>query len=141
MGTDHPKGYSDTLMDHFLHPRNVGEIPHADGIGAMGDPSCGDHLRVWIKVDPAHRLTDVKFKCKGCPAAVACASRMTELAIGSDLDRASELTDEAIEDALGGLPPDKRHCSNLAAGARYEAILDHVVRTVGHHRATGGQAR
>ena len=131
MGKDHPKGYSEALMDHFLHPRNVGEIPHADGVGSVGDPTCGDHLQVWIQVDDSDCLSDVKFRCKGCPAAIACASTMTELAIGADLDRASEITDEVVEDALGGLPPEKRHCSNLAAAALYEAILDYIVRAVG----------
>lgn len=127
MSTQGQGRYSPTIMDHFLNPRNVGEIPDADGVGGTGDPGCGDSLRVWIQVRDNH-LTDVRFRCKGCPAAIACASCMTELAIGTDLDEASEITDEVVEDALGGLPPEKRHCSNLAADALYNAIMDHIVR-------------
>ena len=130
MTGESPRGYTDALMDHFLHPRNVGEIPDADGAGGMGDPDCGDFLQVWIKVDDDNRLTDVKFRCKGCPAAIACGSVMAELAVGADLDAASEITDEVVEDALGGLPPSKRHCSNMAAAALQEAILDFIVRAI-----------
>ena len=121
--------YGKLVLEHFRRPRNVGEIPDADGIGRVEDPSCGDFLQVWIKVGEDQRLTNVKFLCKGCPAAIACGSVMTELAIGKTLDEASEITDEVVEEALGGLPEQKRHCSNLAADALYGAILDHIVRT------------
>ena len=130
MTAPHPQGYSERLLEHFLHPRNVGEIADADGVGRVGDPACGDVLAVWIKVDEGQRLTDVRFKCRGGPTAIACASVMTELAIGADLDEAAAVTDERIDDALGGLPPAKRHCSNLAAAALDKAILDHILRTV-----------
>jgi len=133
MGAQHPQGYSERLVDHFLQPRNVGEIADADGAARVGDPACGDVLAVWIKVNADHRLTDVRFKCRGCPTAIACASMMTELAVGADLDEASEITDETVEDALGGLPPAKRHCSSLAATALNNAIFDHILRGV--HRA------
>ena len=121
--------YNEIILEHFRRPRNVGEIPDADGVGRVGDPACGDFLQVWIKVGEDQRLTDVKFRCKGCPAAIACGSIMTELAVGKTLDEASEITDEAVDEALGGLPEEKRHCSNLAADALYGAILDHIVRS------------
>ena len=130
MDAEHPQGYSAQLLDHFLHPRNVGEIAGADGHARLGDPACGDVLEVWIRVDGAQRLSDVKFKCRGCPTAIACSSMMTELAIGLDLDEAASLTDERVEAALGGLPEAKRHCSNLAAEALGHAVENHVLRTL-----------
>ncbi|MFW6108497.1 MAG: iron-sulfur cluster assembly scaffold protein [bacterium] len=130
MSAKHPQGYSERLLDHFLHPRHVGAMPDADGSARVGDPSCGDVLEVWIRVDDQQRLTDVTFKCRGCPTAIACASAMTELAIGADLDQAAEIADEQVEEALGGLPAAKRHCSNLAADALHEAIFDHVGRAL-----------
>ena len=131
MDSAHPHGYSRELLDHFLHPRNVGEIAEADGRARVTHPDCDDELHVWITVDGDQRLTDVKFKCRGCPTAIACASVMTTLAIGADLDEASEIAPEAVEDALGGLSPEKRHCSSLAAGALHEAVRDHIARAVG----------
>ena len=121
--------YSKTLLDHFLNPRNVGEIPDADGVAGIGDPSCGDFLKVWIKVRDFH-IVDIRFKCKGCPAAIATASVMTELAKGRHVDEAAEITDEMIAEAVGGLPPEKAHCSNLGATALYEAIMSYVVGSV-----------
>ena len=135
MADDQPQGYSETLLDHFRHPRNVGRIPEPDGVGTVGDPACGDAMRVWIRVED-NRLADVKFQCKGCPAAIACGSAMTELATGRDLDSAAEITDEAVEDALGGLPESKRHCSNLAAAALEQAIYDHILRSCRPRDAT-----
>lgn len=122
--------YSDKIVDHFSNPRNVGEIPDADGMGLIGDPSCGDFMKVWIKVD-GNVLTDVKFKCQGCPAAIATGSIMTEMAIGKDLDEAMEISDEDIAEALGGMPESKRHCSNLGAEALNHAITEHVLRFIG----------
>jgi len=121
--------YTDAVREHFLHPRNVGEIPDADGIGSLGDPSCGDSVKVWIRVKN-ERLADIKFKVLGCPAAIATCSVMTELAMGKSLDDAYEITDEQIEEALGGLPDEKRHCSNLAAQALHEAIRDYIVKSI-----------
>lgn len=111
-----------------MSPRNVGEIPDADGVGSVGDPTCGDYLKVWIKVRNFH-IVDIKFKCRGCPAAIATASAMTELAKGKHVDEAAEITDEMIAQAVGGLPPQKEHCSNLAATALYEAIMNYVFRS------------
>jgi len=109
-----------------MSPRNVGEIEGADGTGQIGSVECGDILKVWIRVSNEH-LADIKYKVMGCPAAVAVCSMMSELAIGMHMDQACELTDEQIADALGGLPENKLHCSNLAATALHEAILDYVL--------------
>ena len=125
--------YSEKLLDHFFHPKNVGEIEDADGIGQIGDPSCGDVVKVWIKVRN-DRIVDIKFQVFGCPAAIATCSVMTELAMGTSLDEAAEITDEVVAEAVGELPPDKMHCSNLSATALYEAILDYVVKSVEKER-------
>ncbi|MFA6424639.1 MAG: iron-sulfur cluster assembly scaffold protein [Phycisphaerae bacterium] len=117
--------YSDNVLKHFMNPQNTGEIPDADGVGTIGSEECGDIIRVWIKVTDEH-LSDIKYKVFGCPAAIACCSMMTELAMGKHLDDASELTNEQVADALGGLPENKYHCSNLAASALRKAILDYV---------------
>ena len=121
--------YDDKLLDHFSHPRNVGEIEDADGVGQIGDSTCGDMVKVWIKVAD-DRITDVKFRAFGCPAAIATSSAMTELAMGKSLDEAAEITDEVVAHAVGGLSPDKGHCSNLSAVALYEAIMNYVVTSV-----------
>ena len=121
--------YSDEVMEHFRSPRNVGEIRDADGMGLIGDPSCGDSMQVWIKVDEKHHISEIKFKCKGCPAAIAVGSAMTEMAMGMHLDDAAEqITNEAVEMKVGGLPPTKRHCSNLAAATLNKAILDYILK-------------
>jgi nitrogen fixation NifU-like protein len=112
-----------------MNPRNTEEIPEADGVGTIGSEECGDMIRVWIKVTDEH-LTDIKYKVFGCPAAIACCSMMTELAMGKHLDDANELTDERVAEALGGLPAQKHHCSNLAASALHKAIMDYVFRSV-----------
>jgi nitrogen fixation NifU-like protein len=125
--------YGDRIVEHFLNPRNVGEIPDADGVGVVGDPSCGDYLKVWIKVKD-NRIVEAKFKCQGCPAAIATSSVMTEMALGKDLNEAAEISAEMIEEALGGLPEGKRHCSNLGADALYEAILSYIFQKGGDRR-------
>jgi nitrogen fixation NifU-like protein len=123
--------YSDKLMDHFRNPRNVGRLDAPDGVGTAGDTSCGDVLVVDIKVDRAtETIAAIAFQCRGCPAAIATSSAMTELALGLHLDDAAELTDEAIAAAVGGLPDEKRHCSNLGADALYNAIMDYVRREI-----------
>lgn len=119
--------YTQTLLDHFEHPRNVGEIADADGVGEMCDPSCGDFLKIWIKVEDEH-LADIKFKCKGCPAAIATASVLTEMAMGKHVDEAAEITNEMVADAIGGLPLEKLHCSNIGAEALWFAIEDYVFK-------------
>ena len=119
--------YKKELLDHFMNPRNVGEIAGADGVGAAGDPACGDFIKVWLKVEGVN-IADIKYKCRGCPSAIAAASAMSEIAIGMNIDAASELTDETIAEAIGGLSPDKMHCSNLAAAALYEAIMNWALK-------------
>jgi len=117
--------YSEKVMDHFRNPRNVGEIPDADGVGTVGNPVCGDVMTVSIKVKD-NRLVDVKFKTFGCGAAIATSSMITELAKGMTLKEALKITRSNIADALDGLPPIKMHCSNLAADALHAAIQDYL---------------
>lgn len=119
--------YSDMVIDHFINPRNAGYIPDPDGVGIMGDPSCGDFLRIYISVKD-NRIADIKFEIFGCPAAIATSSILTELAKGKNLDEALKLTDMDVVRALGGLPDPKVHCSNLGAGALHEAIHDYKKR-------------
>lgn len=116
--------YSEKVMDHFRNPRNVGEIPDADGVGSVGNPVCGDMMTISIKVKE-NKIADIKFKTFGCGAAVATSSMITELAKGKNLDDAMKITRENVADSLGGLPPVKMHCSNLAADALKEAIKDY----------------
>ena len=116
--------YSEKVMDHFKNPRNVGEIADADGIGTVGNPVCGDMMTIYIKVKEG-RIVDVKFKTFGCGAAVATSSMITEMAKGKSLDEALKITRSDVAENLGGLPPIKMHCSNLAADALHEAIKDY----------------
>ncbi|MFW6132777.1 MAG: iron-sulfur cluster assembly scaffold protein, partial [Planctomycetota bacterium] len=118
-----------TLLEHFRKPRNVGELADADGVGTAMAGACGDVMRLWIRVRD-ERIVAVRYKCKGCSSAIACGSVTTELARGKRLDEAAEITDEAVERAAGGLPADKRHCSNLGAAALESAIMDYVTRSV-----------
>ena len=111
-------------MEHFRNPRNVGEIPDPDGVGTVGNPVCGDMMTIYIKVKE-NRISDVKFKTFGCGAAVATSSMITELAKGKTLDEAMRITRGDVAESLGGLPPIKMHCSNLAADALHEAIKDY----------------
>jgi nitrogen fixation NifU-like protein len=113
--------YSEKVLDHFKHPRNVGEIEDADAEGTVGNPVCGDMMTMYIKVKD-DRIEDVKFKTFGCGAAIATSSMTTELAKGKTLDEAMEITRADVAEALDGLPPVKMHCSNLAADALHEAI-------------------
>ena len=115
--------YSEKVMDHFQNPRNVGEIADASGVGEVGNVVCGDILRVYIKVKD-DRLEDVKYMTFGCGAAVASGSMMTTLAKGKTVEEAMQLTNKDVAQALGGLPPQKLHCSNLAADALHKAIED-----------------
>ncbi len=116
--------YTEKVMDHFSNPRNVGEIENADGVGEVGNASCGDIMKIFLKVEDGI-IKDVKFKTFGCGAAIATSSMVTELAIGKTLDEALVLTNQAVADALDGLPAAKMHCSNLAADALHEAIKDY----------------
>ncbi len=117
--------YSEKVMDHFMKPRNVGEIPDADGIGTVGNPVCGDLMTVYIKVKE-NRLEDVKFKTFGCGAAIATSSMVTELAKGKTVEEALKITKGDVADSLDGLPSVKMHCSNLAADALHAAIKDYM---------------
>lgn len=116
--------YSEKVMDHFSNPRNVGEVENPDGVGQVGNPVCGDVMKLTIKVADDH-IADVKFKTFGCGAAVATSSMVTELVKGKTLDEAMAISNKVVAEALDGLPPQKMHCSNLAADALHLAIDDY----------------
>lgn len=116
--------YSEKVMDHFTNPRNVGEIENADGVGQVGNPVCGDIMKIYIEVKD-NIIKDVKFKTFGCAAAIATSSMVTELVIGKTIEEALEISNKAVAEALDGLPSQKMHCSNLAADALHEAIKDY----------------
>jgi len=120
--------YTELVMDHFSNPRNVGEVEDADGVGQVGNPVCGDVMRMTIKVDDDDHITDIKFKTFGCGAAVATSSMVTEMVMGRTLAEAAEISNRTVAEALGGLPPQKMHCSNLAADAVHLAIEDYLTR-------------
>jgi len=113
--------YTDKVMDHFRNPRNVGEIADADGVGEIGNPVCGDMMTFYIKVKD-NKLADVKFKTFGCGAAIAVSSMVSEMAIGKTLEEAKKISRQDVANQLGGLPPNKMHCSNLGADALHRAI-------------------
>lgn len=116
--------YSEKVMEHFRKPRNMGEIPDADGVGTVGNPVCGDMMTVYIKVK-GNRIDDIRFKTFGCGAAIATSSMVTELAKGKTLEEAKKIGRSDVADSLGGLPKVKMHCSNLAADALHAAIEDY----------------
>ncbi len=120
--------YSEKVMDHFMNPRNVGEIPDADGVGTVGNPVCGDMMAFYIKVDDEGHLADVKFKTFGCGAAIAVSSMVSEMAKGMTLEEAKKLSNKDVANELDGLPPNKMHCSNLGADALHKAIEDYESR-------------
>lgn len=122
--------YSEKVMDHFMHPRNVGEIPDADGHGKVGNPVCGDVMEIFIKVKD-NVITDVKFKTFGCGSAIATSSIMTELVKGKTIDEALKVSNQAVVEALGGLPKIKIHCSVLAEDAFKAAVDDYLKKTTG----------
>ena len=117
-------------MEHFSNPRNVGEIPDADGVGKVGNPVCGDIMNMYIKVDN-NVITDVKFKTFGCGAAIATSSMATELIKGKTIEEALKITNKAVAEALGGLPKVKMHCSVLAEEAIRSAVNDYLIKTTG----------
>lgn len=120
-----PQGpYSDTVIDHFENPRNMGEIEEADGVAEVGNPTCGDVTKLYLKIE-GNRIVDVKFKTFGCAAAIASSSMTTELIKGKTLDEAMKLTNETVTEHLGGLPPAKHHCSVMAEDALQAAIEDY----------------
>ena len=116
--------YSEKVMDHFTNPRNVGELENPDGVGEVGNAKCGDIMRIYLDVE-GDIIKDVKFKTFGCGAAVATSSMVTEMVKGKTLDEAMVISNAAVAEALGGLPPEKMHCSNLAADALHAAILNY----------------
>ena len=113
--------YSEKVMDHFQNPRNVGEIKDADGVGEVGNPVCGDMMTFYVKIKD-NKLEDVKFKTFGCGAAIAVSSMVSEMAKGKTVDDALKITNASVAQELGGLPPNKMHCSNLGADALHKAI-------------------
>jgi len=121
--------YSDKVMEHYQNPRNVGEIEDADGVGVVGNPVCGDIMKITIKVRDG-RIEDVKFKTFGCGAAIATSSMVTELVKGKTLEEALQVTNQDVAEALDGLPPIKMHCSLLAEEAIRAAIEDYRGRFI-----------
>ncbi|UMZ74891.1 Fe-S cluster assembly scaffold protein NifU [Natranaerofaba carboxydovora] len=114
--------YNEKVMEHFQNPRNVGEIEEPDGIGEVGNMSCGDIMRITLKIDENEVIEDIKFKTFGCAAAIATTSMVTELVKGKTIDEALQVSNKDVADELGGLPKEKLHCSNLAADAIHKAI-------------------
>ncbi len=119
--------YTEQVMDHFMNPRNVGEIENASGTGTVGNAKCGDIMKIDIKVENGV-ITDVKFKTFGCGAAIATSSKATEMVMGKTIDEALMVTNKMVAESLGGLPPVKIHCSILAEEALHEAIKDYKNR-------------
>jgi len=119
--------YNETVMDHFMNPRNMGEIPNADGVGEVGNPSCGDMMRLFLKIEDGY-IKDVKFQTFGCGAAIASSSMLTEILKGKSLAEAKTVTNASISDALNGLPPAKIHCSIMAEEAIQKALEDYEKR-------------
>lgn len=117
--------YSQKVLEHFMNPRNVGEIKDADGIGEVGNPICGDMMTFYIKVKD-NKLEDVKFKTFGCGAAIAVSSMVSEMAKGKTIEEALKITNKNVAEELGGLPKNKLHCSNLGANALHKAIENYL---------------
>lgn len=124
-------GYSKKVMEHFMNPRNVGVIEDPDGYGRVGNPVCGDLMEIFIKVKD-DKIEDIKFRTFGCGAAIATSSMITEMARGKSLGEAMRITRNDVADALDGLPPQKMHCSNLAADALHAAINDYLSKKQKH---------
>jgi nitrogen fixation protein NifU and related proteins len=122
--------YSDKVMDHFMHPRNMGEIEDASGVGEVGNPACGDVMRLYLKIED-NRIVDAKFKTFGCGAAIASSSMTTEMIKGKTIDEALEISNQAVAEALGGLPPAKEQCSVLAEDALKAALEDYKKKQSG----------
>ncbi|NVN90779.1 MAG: iron-sulfur cluster assembly scaffold protein [Desulfuromonadales bacterium] len=120
--------YSPKVFDHFFNPRNNGMIEDANGIAEIGDPECGDHLKVYLKVEN-DMVKDIKFQIKGCPAAIACASAMTELVMGKPIQEAMLVSDDQIIEYIDGLPEFKIHCSALGASGFRVAVMDYSLKS------------
>jgi len=121
--------YTEQVMDHFKNPRNVGEIENADGVGEVGNAKCGDIMKIYLKINDEDIIEDVKFLTFGCGSAIASSSMATELIKGKSVDKAVELTNKAVVEALGGLPKAKVHCSVLAEQAVKSALYDYSQKT------------
>ena len=119
--------YSDKVMENFKNPQNMGEMENPDGVGTVGNPVCGDMLKIFLRIKD-NVIIDAKIQTFGCVAAIATSSVTTQMAIGMTLEEAKELTRQHVADALDGLPPQKMHCSNLAADALHKAIEDYESR-------------
>ena len=119
--------YSEKVMEHFRNPRNVGEIENADGVGEVGNPVCGDMMTFYVKIENGI-LADVKFKTFGCGAAIAVSSMVSEMAKGKTVEEAMRISNADVARELGGLPPNKLHCSNLGADALHKAIENYLAR-------------
>ncbi len=133
--------YSEKVMDHFANPRNVGEIENADAVGEVGNATCGDIMRMYLKINENEVIEDVKFKTFGCGAAIATSSMATELIKGKTVEEALKLTNKAVIEALDGLPPQKIHCSVLAEEAVKEAIANYYDKKgIAHDLRKGGCA-
>lgn len=122
--------YNEKVIEHFKNPKNVGEIKDADGVGEVGNPVCGDMMTFYIKVED-DKLIDIKYKTFGCVAAIAVSSMISEMAIGKTIDEVLEISNKMVAEALGGLPPNKYHCSNLGADALKAAIEDYKKKKEG----------
>ena len=122
--------YSEKVMDHFMNPRNVGEIESADGIGEVGNPACGDMMRLYLKIDEG-MVVDAKFRTFGCGAAIASSSMLTEMIKGKSVDEARAITNQHVADALDGLPAVKIHCSVMAEQAVKSALDDYAKKHAG----------
>lgn len=127
--------YSKKVMEHFINPRNVGDLADANGCGEVGNPVCGDIMHIEIRVED-DIIQDVRFKTFGCAAAIATSSMVTELVKGKTLQEAEQITNRSVAEALDGLPPVKMHCSNLAADALHEAIKNYVAQNKGRAKGT-----
>ena len=125
--------YSNSVMEHFKNPHNVGRIDNPDGVGEVGNPVCGDMMTITIRVKD-DRIDDIKFETFGCGAAIAVSSMVTDMAKGKTLNEALQITNKSVAEALGGLPKNKLHCSNLGADALHKAVMDYYARKEGRVR-------
>ena len=128
--TGEPSGYlvyNETILDHFKNPRHIGEIENPDGMALVGDPRCGDHIRLYLKIE-GDKIVDVRYKVFGCAAAIATTSILTELALNKDLDDALAITDDDVIEAAGGIPSRKAHCSLLGVVGLHTALAEYFLK-------------